>query len=419
MNMLNSNTWYRNFIRLTNFLRHLSKTLVQDGWRHVFYEIQKKFKTASNNGLFSKIKIVDFYSFVLNEEIGSASLAANIPAKTINWIIPPFGFGSGGHLNIFRFIYFLEKEGFDCRVIIVGEPQPLNSKLAREQISTWFFKLQATVFIGIETAPPAHISVATSWQTAYAVKRFQSTNHRCYFVQDFEPSFYAAGSEYAWAEETYKFGFLGITAGTWLKNKLNTEYGMVCHSFGFSYDRDLYEPLPKKDPAIKRIFFYARPPTQRRAFELGMLVLDEVVRRLPEVKVVFAGWDVSAYEINYEHLNAGVVSVDKLPDLYSQCDAALVLSFTNLSLLPLEIMACGTPVVSNLAPCTEWLLNDQNCLLAKPTVEALADALCSVISDPKEQIRLRSAGLATAHSTSWEAETARVGLILTSLSQRR
>jgi glycosyltransferase involved in cell wall biosynthesis len=332
--------------------------------------------------------------------------------------VPPWSFGSGGHLNIFRFVNYLEQEGFDCRIVVVGEPQPISSEQARKQINTGFFPLKGEIYLGIDSAPPAHITIATSWTTAYYVRAFQSTVHRCYFVQDFEPYFYAAGAEYAWAEETYRFGFFGITAGTWLKEKLAAEYGMRTEAFGFSFDSDRYVQHKRREPEIRRIFFYARPPTERRAFQMGMLVLDEVIRRIPDVKVIFAGWDVSEYHIPYEHLNCGVVRLDELPDLYSQCDVALVLSFTNLSLLPLELMACGTPVVSNRAPCTEWLLNDHNALLAAPTVEALADALCTVLEDPVEASRLRQGGFATVAATNWRMEAHKVGDILRRLDSQ-
>lgn len=372
-------------------------------------------KLRSHRGLLAKNRIIDFYDFVRPTPVGAPIVAGSVPRTTVNWVVPPFGYGSGGHLNIFRFVQQLESEGFDCRIVVVGEPQPLTAAQARKQISDWFFPLKAEVYLGIEAAPPAHVTIATSWTSAYYVRRFQSTVHRCYFVQDFEPYFYAAGAEYAWAEETYRFGFHGITAGTWLKDKLASEYGMPTEAFGFSFDRHLYKPQQRREPEQRRIFFYARPPTQRRAFEMGMLVLDEVTRRLPGVKVIFAGWDVSNYHIPFDHLNAGTLSVDELPDLYSQCDVALVLSFTNLSLLPLELMACGTPVVSNRAPCTEWLLNDENTRLAEPTVEALADALCAVLEDPAETERLRKAGFATAAATDWQVETRKVGAILRSL----
>lgn len=335
--------------------------------------------------------------------------------NSINWFVPYFGRGSGGHLNIFRFIYNLEKLGFDCRVVITDPPLNKSEDQVKQEIDDWFFPLKSKVSFGLQSAEPSCFSMATAWQTAYVVRAFQKTRHRCYFVQDFEPSFYSMGSEYLFAEATYKFGFTGITAGDWLKDKLAEEYGMETYSVGFSYDHDLYRPHVRREPEIKRVFFYARPPTLRRAFELGLLALDEVVRRMPQVKVIFAGWDLSNYEIPFEHLNAGILSTEELPDLYSQCDVALVLSFTNLSLLPLELMACGTPVVSNKGPSAEWLLNQKNSMLADSTVESLADAICEVLIDERLAESLRAGGFDTVRDTDWAIEARKMGTILSNL----
>ena len=69
-----------------------------------------------------------------------------------------------------------------------------------------------------------------------------------------------------------------------------------------------------------------------------------------DVEFVLVGWDVSNYSLPFSHLNTGFLSLDELQDLYSQVDVDLVISSTNLSLLPLELMACKCPVVSNLGP---------------------------------------------------------------------
>jgi glycosyltransferase involved in cell wall biosynthesis len=166
---------------------------------------------------------------------------------------------------------------------------------------------------------------------------------------------------------------------------------------------------------MHRVFFYARPPTPRRAFELGLLVLEEVVRRVRDVEVVFAGWDISDYSVPFKHSDAGLLSLNELPDLYSQCDVALVLSLSNLSLLPLELMACGTPVVSNQSPSTEWLLNKNNARLAPTTVDDLADAVCAVLNDPTEANRLREGGFATVAATDWHSEARKMADILRGL----
>ena len=111
----------------------------------------------------------------------------------------------------------------------------------------------------------AHGIVATNWETAYFVRRFDNVVSKFYFVQDFEPYFYAKGSEYEFAENTYKFGFRGLTAGEWLKDICINQYHMVADSFGFSYDKDLYHPRPKL--MIKKEFFSM----------LDQLLLEEIL----------------------------------------------------------------------------------------------------------------------------------------------
>ena len=172
-------------------------------------------------------------------------------------------------------------------------------------------------------------------------------------MQDFEPWFHSHGSDYQFAQDTYSFGFTGLTARSWLASKLRAGYGMACHPVGFSCDKSLYRPGPHPGHAGRRVFFYARPSTERRGFELGMLALDRLCRTVPGVTVVFAGEDLSKYVIPFAHESMGSVSVDRLPAIYRSCDLALVISMTNLSLLPLELMACGVPVVSTCGPWAE------------------------------------------------------------------
>lgn len=350
--------------------------------------------------------IIGAYDFLRFEPFGGEPPAA--ADRTVNWVIPDVGIGGGGHLNIFRLIVQLEQRGYQCRVIIVGHTHFNSGAEARNTIREHFFPINAEVSIGESSLKPAAITVATSWITAYPVRNFQATRHRCYFVQDYEPYFYAHGSDYCFAEATYRMGFYGITAGGWLAGKLAAEHGMQTVSMGFSYDHGLYRPLPRRDPEIRRVFFYARPVTSRRGFELGLLALNLVAQKMPEISFILAGWDASSYHIPFHHLNAGNVAVKDLPDLYSQCDAALVLSLTNLSLLPLELMACGCPVVSNRGANAEWLLNDGNAVLADATPEALSEALLALLQDGNRRKQLVEASLQFAASTSWDKEAAKV-----------
>ncbi|MBM5570018.1 MULTISPECIES: glycosyltransferase family 4 protein [Deefgea] len=383
-------------------IRTLSSHFRRYGFKSSFDLVKGKLRSGGFLRALQKTNVVEFYDFVKINPFGSQYTGGDV--KSVTWFIPAFGYGSGGHLNIFRFIAGLEKNGIECRIAIVNDEKS-DSATRKRQICEWFVELKAEVYTDLNKLPECHIAFATSWQTAYYVRNFKSTKHKLYFVQDFEPWFYAVGSEAILAENTYKFGFVGVTAGDWLKDKLRIEYEMETTSVGFSYEKDMYYPRPRLDADVKCIFFYARPPTARRAFELGLLVLDQVVKVLPNVKVIFAGWDVSNYHIPYEHLNAGTLSLAELPDLYSRCDVALVLSFTNLSLLPLELMASGVPVISNSGPWVEWLLNKENCILTDATVEGLSAGLVSILSDEKLHKTIVDAGMKFAASTNWDVET--------------
>lgn len=365
----------------------------------------------------AKRDVLKHYSMVTRAKPDTGESSSAYQHGVINWVIPPFSLGSGGHLNIFRMISMLETHGYLHRIYIIGDNSFSNNQEARQLIIDHFVPLQAEVIIGAEHMAPAEFVIATSWSTAYWVQYFPACKHRLYFVQDFEPFFYPHGSEYAFAEATYRMGLIGITAGYWLEEKLRREYGMMTAGFGFSYDKSRYRRLPR-DGGPRRVFFYARHVTPRRGFELGILALELLHQRLPDVEFVLAGWDTTEFHIPFPHLNAGVVALDELPALYSQCDAALVISFTNLSLLPLELMACGCPVVSNRGPNTEWLLRDgENALLCDPTPQDVAATLERLLSDEELRQDLIQRGLDFAQGTDWTTEGQRVAGYLEHLRQ--
>ncbi|MGF1526383.1 MAG: glycosyltransferase family 4 protein [Candidatus Competibacterales bacterium] len=392
--------WLLRTLGATGTLHYAYQTLIKPSWRR------------STQAL--KIDVFDFYQF-LDDPRRDAAQAPEAPAEAVapppwsfNWVIPDFQVGSGGHRTIFRMVAHLERRGCRQRLIIVGPTQFKSGAAAKEVICRHFEPLEAEVALGEEALTPAEFTVATGWQTAYAVERFGATRHKVYFVQDFEPWFFPVGSEYAFAEATYRFGFsAAITAGDWLAETM-AGYGIKAYPFSFSYDKHHHYPRPRRD-RIQRVFFYARHVTPRRGFELGLLALGRVHAVYPDLHVVLAGWDSSGYHMPFIHLNAGVVSAEELAELYSQCDVGLVLSLTNISLLPLELMACGCPVVSNNGRNVDWLLrHEDNALLADPTPQALAAALLRVLGDEDLAAGLRTRGLAFAKATAWETEAERV-----------
>jgi len=372
---------------LTLLLRHGLGFTVRTIWRRLRY------------GPAPVTDVIEHYQFALPHVIRPTG--GTVEPGTLLWFIPDFNIGSGGHTTIFRIIWHLEQKGWNSSIVITKPVMHKNANRAHEDIRKYFFPLQAKVYFGIKNLPPCEFALATGWDTAYSVRAFTGAQHKMYFVQDFEPYFYAMGSEYMLAENTYRFGFFGITAGDWLADTLARAYGMSTHAIHFGVELERYYRRPRREPHIRRVFFYARPPTQRRAFELGLLVLNAVWERLPKTHFIMAGWDTSNYRIPFPHLSCGTVRPDALADVFSQCDVALVLSLTNASLMPPELMACGCTVVSNRGANVEWLLNDEVALLTDPTPEALTEAVCTLLQDDARRVALSARGEAWARNLHW------------------
>ncbi len=330
--------------------------------------------------------------------------------KLLNWVIPEMGEGSGGHMTIFRFASLLEDMGFHSRLYLVLAPSFRNDNKGLRNVLAKKFKIldpRVEAFWDISEAGFAHATIATSWETAYFVKNFDNTVSKFYFVQDYEPYFFPRGAYYQFAEDTYRFGFRRITAGEWLKEVLEEKYAMPCDSFLFSYDRKYYR-LHEKTALSKKVFFYVRPVTPRRDFEIGMMALCELCKRMPEVEVIFAGWDVNDVEIPFRHRNMKIIGFKELSDIYGECDLCLVLSNTNLSLLPLEIMASGSVAVCSGGPQSEWLVNENNSILVKFDPLDIADKMEYYLKHPDELMEIREKGIAFAQQTSWEKEARKV-----------
>ena len=270
----------------------------------------------------------------------------------IAWVMSPPGETSGGHQNLFRFIRFAELAGHKCTIYFYGSDPAASSvdgvramlKNTRAYAPVLAEMLPYEKSMGVRS--DTDVLFATGWETAYPVFLDKSLARRFYFVQDFEPGFYPLGTESILAENTYKFGFHGITAGGWLSHKLALEYGMKTDHFDFAVDKAHYNVtnLARR----KEVFFYARPVTSRRAFEFGILVLKEFAELRPDVVINMGGWDVSSWKIPFPYKNLSAMDITELNAVYNRCAAGLVLSLSNMSLLPLELMSSGvTPVVND------------------------------------------------------------------------
>lgn len=298
---------------------------------------------------------------------------ANPEKLRIAWVIPPIGETSGGHTTILRLVSYLEQRGHECTIYIY-DPQSTSTLAINKKNLKHYPGVNATIHYNDKLEDAYDIMFATSWHTAYPLYNADISAKKCYFVQDFEPFFDAVGTYSTLAENTYKFGFYGIAMGHWLAEKLTKDYGMKASGFDLGITSGEYYQKPE---GVKRnkVVFYARPVTPRRGFELGVLALEIFHKAHPEYEIHFVGWDTSRYNIPFEYVNHGILSIKELNDLYNECAAGLVLSFTNISLLPLELYASGCVPVMNKAYHTTTVGYCDFMEYAEPYPAELAKAL--------------------------------------------
>ena len=150
--------------------------------------------------------------------------------KSVSWFLPAFDYAFfAGVYTILRYAnYLATQKGITNHFIIVGDA---NLSLIKKEILRAFPKLEKSLIFSVtkdddlKSLPPVEASICTMWTTAYFLLKFKQTINKFYFIQDYEPLFYPAGSTFAQAEATYNFGFYGITNTVGLKDIYEKTYG--------------------------------------------------------------------------------------------------------------------------------------------------------------------------------------------------
>lgn len=334
--------------------------------------------------------------WTVTRNFAAQPLVSSSGRPQLAWVISPPGRSSGGHMNAYRFMKYLEDAGYDItlfiysaqkypKVSLAGIEDMLSHSGGYPQLNAKYRLYDPEIgitgnFDGI---------VASDWPTAYAAWRYERNVPRLYWVQDFEPFFFPAGPDYIVAENSYKLGYQGIACGPWLAGKVTEAGGMPCAYYDYEVDSSRYTRT--NDARRDEVFFYARPTTARRGTEFGLLVLDELHRRRPDIVINIAGWDMSTEHLHFPFVNHGTLDVSELPALYNRCASALLISLTSVSLLPLEVMACGVVPVVNDADNTRISLHNNPGIDYVPLSPGrMAEHLIAAVDAPNQVEHSRS-----------------------------
>ncbi|WP_041774166.1 rhamnosyltransferase WsaF family glycosyltransferase [Leptospirillum ferrooxidans] len=331
--------------------------------------------------------------------------------KTFIWFVPDWSnVWGGGHYTLFRFAnYFAQKDTRNI-IYVYNNERHLSSNNLQTELNEALPDCRLEVYVDGRCLPECSAAIATTWQSAYQVRSFPFSKEKYYFMQDYECYFYPFGTTSLQAKTTYTFGFKGITGGGWLKHCFEM-HGGKAQDYFFAADKEIFFPFREANfirPKVKRIFFYGRPSTERRCFELGMKVLKKISENYPDVEIVIAGLKL-AFKPNFQATLLGNMSLKDTGNLYRTCDIGIAFSATNLSYLPVELMACGVPVLSNNGPQVEWMLKNQvNSYLTDPVPQAVFDGFKKLYDDFDLRQMLGIGGVNTMKNITWDSEMEKI-----------
>jgi glycosyltransferase involved in cell wall biosynthesis len=177
-----------------------------------------------------------------------------------------------------------------------------------------------------------------------------------YCIQDYEPLFYAEGSE-DWKRAFASYGLVSgvrrFSKSKWNADEVVARTGLDCALVSASFDAEVFRPrLPEPAASPVRIAAMVRPSTPRRQPGLTVDVMRALAQKLGDgVEVVLFGSERSdpamrPFRLDFPHRFAGVLDDRQLSALLSQVHVFADLStYQALGVASLEAMASGAAVV--------------------------------------------------------------------------
>lgn len=333
--------------------------------------------------------------------------------RVVNWFIPDIDTPFFGGLNTaFRIAAKLTRDrGVRNRFIVLAEE---NRDFFQSAFAAAFPELAGCeVFFydgndeSIAVIPPADVAVATLWLTAQHVAKSPGTPRKFYLIQDFEPGFYPASSMFAMAEESYRLGLYGLGNTPSMGAIYREQYSGKILDFMPAVDGSIFHAMGRREKSADEpvtIFAYARDHF-RNCWELVYAALSEVKAiHGDRVRVVAAGARYLPESADF--IDLGLLDYRQTGNLYRETDIGLTMQISrHPSYLPLELMACGVPMVAPDSTWFSWLFeNEANSLVTMRSVEGIVEQLNRLVEDAELRRRLSAGALETIarRHSSWD-----------------
>lgn len=337
----------------------------------IFAALRHTENHAALNGLRARIRVMQERRDLMRQTF------QRYEGKRVFFILPAVEAGGGGNV-IVREAQALSEMGVDAEIINLSlNGAGFEKNYPQCRVPVRYIPDPAEI---ARVAQQADVLVATLFTTvdwlAQFVEPLADKPILAYYVQDFEPYFFAESDpryQQAWQGYTKIKGMKLVCKSRWNRDELRKQTGVETSVIGPSYSWDVYYPLEAKARAGEkvRVIAMVRPSTPRRAPELTMRVLARLKRELGSaVDITIFGVSskdkaLKQLDTAFPHRNAGTVTPEEVAKMLAASDVFLDFStYQAMGLTALEAMASNVAVVAPISGGSgEFITHEESGLL--------------------------------------------------------
>ena len=314
---------------------------------------------------------------------------------------------SGGHTSILRLATEISKQGYEVQYVLLNNQRVSEAK----KIAKLNLEHYRGVFVNIRdfVSKKEEVIIATASNTVFQAMNMEG--YKMYFVQDYEPTFFALGDRYLMAKKTYEVGFHIVSLGKWNYNMIRKE----CHNINCINYIDFPCEISEY-PFIKRNFSKLKGKKEiiiaayiKMVGRRLPLITQELLKSLKDlykkkgikVKIFYFGEDKG---LRCEGgVNIGKLSRKQLYELYQKADFGYVSSYSNISIIPYEMISSGLPVIEIMDGSFQNFFSLNCAILTETIPKDLYKKMEYYIENPKELEEMVNNAASYIKDLNWES----------------
>ncbi|HMQ68755.1 MAG TPA: glycosyltransferase family 4 protein [Ignavibacteria bacterium] len=251
----------------------------------------------------------------------------------------------------------------------------------KEHFSTGDVLIKTVFGINNVTVRDADVVIATSWPTAFSVKKLNnSKGKKFYFIQDYE----TWNSNIRKVNESYLLGLNAITTCNYLRNLIKDRFGVNSNLVYLGIDDKFFRNTIKVYGKVRNISFIHHGLDKKNT-PAAIRILEEIKSKYPDIKVTSFG--LHPYPSMPEFVKSFInPSEEKIKEIYKNSDIFLFTSKEEgFGLPPAESMASKAALVSsNVGAIPEYSENGISAMLHDPAdEEGMIKSISLLINDNK------------------------------------